>query len=270
MKTSRSIASLRLHGRTAVIHQVTGWRWQPRERAHYNLWICLRGEGVMDLNGRSYDVHPGAAVLISPRAVVRASGPSGAPMHNIGMHFHLQRHAAAALLPWTDRAVDVHHLSLLRELAHYLQSLLLDPASTRREAEGVARQMLRVFLRELQTPQEDAVTRDIRRQAAEIGLDPGTNRSVDLLAGEVGLSTSQYTRRFRELLGTTPVRFMIDRRIDEARRFLRETPLGLDQIARQLGYKDQAFFSRQFKARTGMPPWRHRHAVRRAKLSSTE
>lgn len=252
------LTDLRLRGRPAVVHRLADWQWRPRERTHHNLWICLRGTGTMEIGGRRHRVHPGFAVLIAPRTTVRGHGSAGAGMHNIGLHFHLPRRAAVAIRPWTDRRTEIHHLPLLRELARYLQALLLEPVPDMAEAAAVARQMLRVFLRELDSPLEDRVTRLIRRQAAEIELEPGADRTVDVLARPTALSTSQYTRRFRELFGTTPVRFIIDRRIDHARRLLRESALGLDQIARQLGYRDQAFFSRQFKAKTGVSPRRHR------------
>ena len=255
---ARCLSALKLRGRTAVLHHMASWQWQPRERAHHNLWICLRGTGSMEIAGLHHQVRPGFAVLIAPSTPVRAVGPPGAGMHNIGLHFNMPQHAALLLRPWTDRSAEIHQLPLQRELAQYLQTLLLDPCYDRHEAEAVARQMLRIFLRELDRPLEDSVTRLIRRQAGEIELDPGTDRGVDFLARKAGLSTSQYTRRFRELFDTTPARFIIDRRIENARRLLRETTIGIDLIARQLGYRDQAFFSRQFKAKTGASPRQHR------------
>lgn len=256
---ARSLPLLRLRGRTSVVHRMAHWQWHPRERAHHNLWVCLQGTGTMEIAGRAYNVQPGFAVIIAPRTAVRGGCPAGGGMHNIGVHFHLPRLAAASFRPATERGVELRHLPLMRELAFYLQALLLEPAGIRAEAEAVARQMLRIFLRELGAPAEDTVTRHIRRQAADIEIEPGGDRNVESLAREAGLSTSQYTRRFRELFGTTPAQFIIALRINHARRLLRETNLGLDEIARQLGYHDQAFFSRQFRAKTGIAPRRHRH-----------
>jgi AraC-like DNA-binding protein len=241
-----------------VVQAPGPWQWEPRERTHHNLWICLRGTGTMDIGRTSHAIRPGFGLVIAPRTIVRGRGASVHGMRNIAVHFHLPRRAAAAFRPWTERGVEVQQLPLLHQLAQYLQMLLLDAVPDPGETSAVARQMLRVFLRELQRPPEDALTRRIRQQAADLGLRPDTARPVGCLAREAGLSVSQYTRRFRDLFGTTPVRFLIDRRIDHARRLLRETTLGLDRIARELGYRDQTFFSRQFKAETGIAPRRHR------------
>jgi AraC-like DNA-binding protein len=43
-------------------------------------------------------------------------------------------------------------------------------------------------------------------------------------------------------------------RIAEAKRLLRSTDLGIGQIARRTGFKDQSYFTKVFKSRLGLTP----------------
>jgi two-component system response regulator YesN len=54
----------------------------------------------------------------------------------------------------------------------------------------------------------------------------------------------------------------VSRRIEAARHLLLESTLGVEQIAEALGYSNSAFFSRQFKLKTGVAPGEFRGSGR--------
>jgi len=78
------------------------------------------------------------------------------------------------------------------------------------------------------------------------------------LAKEVGLSERHLRRQFREAYGTTPRRYLTVVRMERAADLLRTTRLGVEQIARILGYPNAATFDRIFKRAFGTTPsqWR--------------
>jgi AraC family transcriptional activator of pobA len=61
---------------------------------------------------------------------------------------------------------------------------------------------------------------------------------------------------------------IVERRLLEAKRLLLFTVRSLEDIAYEIGLKDAAYFSRFFRARTGMPPseWRAYHLSREHSL----
>ncbi len=71
-------------------------------------------------------------------------------------------------------------------------------------------------------------------------------------------SVSTLTRYWRRSTGVTVQDAIHNRLMLEARRKLRYTRQPVEQIARQLGFADAAYFSRFFKARAGQPPSRFR------------
>jgi AraC-like DNA-binding protein len=71
-----------------------------------------------------------------------------------------------------------------------------------------------------------------------------------------GLSRYDLARQFRAAFGTSPYRYLLMRRLDEARKQLaRHTALA--EVALETGFADQAHFTRQFKAAFGLTPARY-------------
>jgi PAS domain S-box-containing protein len=85
---------------------------------------------------------------------------------------------------------------------------------------------------------------------------------IATLAKKAGLSASQFQRRVLALTGLTPRQLLSKARIEAAAHALRDTDTPLSRIASDCGFYDQAAFSHQFRAATGVPPGDYRHAFR--------
>jgi AraC-like DNA-binding protein len=83
------------------------------------------------------------------------------------------------------------------------------------------------------------------------------------LARRYGLSASTFRRRWTEVVGTTPGRYVMKLRMEEACRLLVETREKIGTIAGTLGFDDALYFSRRFKLETGTTAeaYRRRHQV---------
>ena len=80
----------------------------------------------------------------------------------------------------------------------------------------------------------------------------------DDIARKLGMGESTLRRRFREAAGVPPHEFVLQVRVNEARRLLGETNDPIKHVAQQLGYRDVYFFSRQFRQFAGVPPAMYR------------
>lgn len=78
------------------------------------------------------------------------------------------------------------------------------------------------------------------------------------LAKAAAMSTYHFARTFKATTGTTPMRFVWQRRIERARAMLADRSLPLAQVALACGFSSQAHFTTMFKQATGMTPaaWR--------------
>jgi AraC family transcriptional regulator len=85
--------------------------------------------------------------------------------------------------------------------------------------------------------------------------------SIGELAGLARLSNNYFARAFKTSLGCTPHSYVIERRIEQAKRILLETDTPLSQVALDCGMADQAHLSRLFRRLVGETPsvWRRQN-----------
>lgn len=82
--------------------------------------------------------------------------------------------------------------------------------------------------------------------------------SVDDLAAHARMSRRNFTRRFTEVAGTTPARWVQARRLDEARRLLETTTWPITRIARACGFSGAVTFRQNFAAAYSTSPTSYR------------
>ena len=85
----------------------------------------------------------------------------------------------------------------------------------------------------------------------------------DELEAVTGLTRYDLARQFRAVLGTSPYRYSLLRRLDAAREQLGSTQ-PLADIALGTGFADQAHFTRMFTAANGISPGRYRALGKRS------
>lgn len=78
------------------------------------------------------------------------------------------------------------------------------------------------------------------------------------LAEVACLSRFHFARAFREATGRPPHRYISQRRLDNARRYLRENELSLAEISLLCRFSSQATFTRAFQRQIGMTPGEYR------------
>ena len=77
--------------------------------------------------------------------------------------------------------------------------------------------------------------------------------TVEILAGQVNLSSSAFSRRFRELTGRSPYQFVKETRLEGARTATR-TPTAGHDVSVAVGYASMSHFTKEFRARFGTTP----------------
>ncbi|WNI20499.1 AraC family transcriptional regulator [Streptomyces sp. ITFR-16] len=86
--------------------------------------------------------------------------------------------------------------------------------------------------------------------------------SLDDISRAVLVSKFHLLRIFDQFTGVTPGRFLSAVRLDEAKRLLRNSDLGVATIACRVGYSSTGSFTRRFTESVGVPPTRYRRLSR--------
>lgn len=74
------------------------------------------------------------------------------------------------------------------------------------------------------------------------------------IAQAAGLSVFHFSRAFKATTGVGPYRYLLERRIDRAKKLIRETSTPLSVIATLVGFKTASHFSRSFTDIVGISP----------------
>jgi transcriptional regulator GlxA family with amidase domain len=69
-------------------------------------------------------------------------------------------------------------------------------------------------------------------------------------------------RVFRQATGKSPIDYLIGLRIEAAKRLLRQSDLGMTEIALEVGFGDSNYFARQFRVVAGRTPSEFRRTER--------
>lgn len=90
--------------------------------------------------------------------------------------------------------------------------------------------------------------------------------SVNQLAALCNISTSYFYQRFKSVMGVTPNRYIIKKRLTKALELLMSTDEKLSSIAAETGFCDQFHLSHEFKKNYGQSPAEYKRATNYPKM----
>ncbi len=93
--------------------------------------------------------------------------------------------------------------------------------------------------------------------------------STTEMAQQVGMSTRNFSRRFKQAIGKTPLQYLHDFRLKSAQDLLQSSNLSIGDIADRVGYSDPSYFNKLFRREFSVTPREYRATVR-AKLFNTD
>lgn len=103
----------------------------------------------------------------------------------------------------------------------------------------------------------------IGRALAEIHREPARHWTLESLARQVAMSRSAFAEHFSRFVGTPPMQYLTNWRMQIAANQLLSTTDTVNVVANRVGYDSEAAFSRAFKKAVGAPPseWRRQRAL---------
>jgi AraC family transcriptional regulator, arabinose operon regulatory protein len=238
-----------------------GWSWHARPLPDYLLWCVLDGTGQLTLGQQRCELGPGTCVVFAPGDEPVAGHDPLRRLLVFGMHFVVTNDdggepAPSAVVP-PGRRCQVRDQVLVTALARRCDMSYRrgDPLGVR-QSQLCLEQILCLMWEDSIHPPPQPVDAALHEIMHAIRQDPSRRWTVAELAKRTALSRAQFTRRFTAHAGVSPIRYVIQARIDRAHQLLIETTTSVTNVAVTLGYTDIGHFSRQYKRHTGHPPSR--------------
>lgn len=125
------------------------------------------------------------------------------------------------------------------------------------ESKGIVFQLLSRFFKQGQSKIE---MEDNRIAKTVLYIRKHLNEAIELekLAEISCLSKDHFIRLFKKELGTTPLQYINQKKIEKAQLLLITEELAVKEIAFQLAFDDYSYFNRLFKKTTGVTPQEYR------------
>ena len=125
------------------------------------------------------------------------------------------------------------------------------------ESRGIVFQLLSRFFKQGQSKIE---MEDNRIAKTVLYIRKHLNEAIELekLAEISCLSKDHFIRLFKKELGTTPLQYINQKKIEKAQLLLTTEELAVKEIAFQLAFEDYSYFNRLFKKITGVTPQEYR------------
>ena len=230
------------------------WSINKRTLNCYLCTIVTEGKGVLFLQGKEYPLKKSVFYVIGPGLMHSIVTEKDSPIHlksvqytfkNIANHsFYLIRNLNLSYYQQINYLMSTCSLSHSFPeniyKSHLLQNALLQ-----------IHLLLRDFIEEQPTANKDF-------SSFIYSLDSSRDYSIKELSEISGYSEKAFIRKFKQLYGTTPHRYLIMRKISQCKYLLANSELSIKEISISLNYKDQYIFSRQFKHYTGLSPTKYR------------
>jgi AraC family transcriptional regulator len=94
----------------------------------------------------------------------------------------------------------------------------------------------------------------LQRVLTYIDTNLAENIGLQDLATLAGLGQYHFARMFKQSVGISPYRYVVNQRIEKAKRQLRRNNVAISEIALACGFADQSHLNRHFRKLVGMTP----------------
>lgn len=254
--------------------------WYPNARFHYCerdggtpehiLILCVKGSGWYDIDGQRGTLGKNEALLI-PRDTAHIYAASDTdPWSIYWVHFTgSSADFFARQLADNERtiSVDAEAVNTLSQLFNeccnalatgFVEQRIIYASQTLHHLLACLLFNNQAFSPTLQT------SRFHNLNATLVYLEQNIHQPLTLadMAAHAELSTSHFSRLFKEQTGYSPMDYFIHLKIQAACRLLYLTRMTVREISFELGYDDPYYFSRMFKKVMGVSPVQYRDKPR--------
>jgi AraC family transcriptional regulator len=101
----------------------------------------------------------------------------------------------------------------------------------------------------------------LNRVLEYINANLSNNLELRTLAEVAGLNLYHFAKAFKQSIGESPHQYVLRRRIDEAKGFLRHSRLSVIEASARTGFVDQSHFSKVFRRIVGVAPSEYRDNI---------
>ncbi len=226
------------------------------------LFFITRGHGVFQVRRDRFPVAINDLVVVSTSVPHTETSSHVSPLEYVVL-------GVEGLEPLTDASgCALLHLAAEQEaVSTCLRMMVQEIREEQADCDEICQKLLELILLRLlrrddfalgSAPSASRTSRECDMVRRYIDNHFKEDMTLDQLAEMVHISKYYLAHTFRKEFHTSPISYLISRRIQESRFLLRETDFSLSQIAQILGFSSLSYFSQSFRRLEGCSPMEYR------------
>ena len=242
------------------------WNSSLHTHACAELFFITGGNGIFQVRQERFPVAMGDLMVVSAGVPHTETSQGGSPMEYVVLGVE-----GLETVQGRDGCLLLHLPPGSDGVSSCLRMLMQESREGKSGCDRVCRSLLEVILLRL-IRREDFVlaesasgvrpTRECDLVRRYIDNHFKENLTLDQLAEMAHINKFYLSHTFRRAFDTSPISYLITRRIQESRFLLSETDHSLSQIARILGFSSLSYFSQSFRRLEGVSPLEYRRQHR--------
>ena len=256
------------------VNHPAGWHCEHQNEDGFLLHVVLEGRVWHNIQRHQYDVGPQSACFVDLRQDIRygVSPPGAAQFWWVWLNGKDLPGMFLELGADQDPVFPLGNLRPIQRAFEQLQSLTLnEPAAYEIKSSA----LITGILAELFTSRADRLnlyrvsddhrplSDPIRKAIDYMARVYDMNVPIKKIAVDISkLTVSHFSRLFRQEVGMTPVDYLNQFRIEQAKKFLAHGNQDVAEIARSVGFTNNTYFSRCFVKVVGQSPLAYRKQQR--------
>ena len=240
------------------------WHSVPHTHNHLELFYIVGGKGQFLIQDQLYPVNSNNLVIINPNVTHTEVSLNAQPLEYIVLGIEGIELATSESSNGQFNILD-HFESV--DISSCLRNILREMEQKNTGYEDVCQAYMEILIIRLMrntalaVPTESQVVSGNRQCAAVkryIDLHFKESLTLDQLAEDAHMNKYYLSHAFKRVYGTSPINYMITKRIEESKYLLAETDLSMSQIAQLLGFSSLSYFSQVFRRTQSVSPMEYR------------
>ena len=231
------------------------------------LFFITGGHGTFHVEGKTFPIAVNDVVIVNANVPHTELSQESNPLSYIVLGVDQME-----TMEEFDGCTMVHLTGQQAQLSMCLDLLLQEAREQAEGWEDVCQNLLEIFLRRLvrqkdlslttPSPSSSKSNRECELVRRYIDNHFKENLRLDDLAALAHINKYYLSHTFQKEFGTSPISYLISRRIQESRYLLSDTDHTLSQIAHILGFSSLSYFSQSFRRLEGISPLEYRKQCR--------
>lgn len=246
-----------------------GHSYGPAVRDHYLIHYILEGKGFYQVDSKTYHLKKGQGFLICPDKITFYQADDIDPwkyswfgFHGLKAKSYLRQAGLTEETPIFSYYDDEFILNCIEQM--------IETKKIEKSREIRLLGLLHLFLSQLIEARDMTDNNNIfdknenrkefyvKKAMLYIAMNYSRKITVTEMSSYVGLNRSYLCSVFKEILNTSPQKYLINFMINKSCELLNNPALSIGDISRSMGYEDSFHFSKLFKKVKGISPSQYR------------